>query len=294
MDIEASIEYYKDNLGRMDLKPVNKGEASTNNQLLYTGELAILMKLAGGYTPADFNALAQAVRTCQLADYPGLYTRHPAPYRFKTKDGLPNFVPVSFDEILGACFTNWCAGNIRENEDILQHTQLTDNRFCDIPGYELMDSYESVFKPGLFAELKRYYQKAKTYEKLETGFRKEVRNFSRFFPIFFKHSSTNVFCYTASANRDAGFLSSVLLFASAILASVKKDNLSTKVLWWFRFRFLELTGKETFLTKLAKQYYNYTNKNRLGEFWENELFAEYYEDRNHPFHELVKDVQDRR
>jgi hypothetical protein len=155
---------YFDNLGRMDLKPVNGGEASTNNQLLYTGELAILMKLVGGYAPADFFALAEAVGECSLDNFPGLYTRHPEPYRFKTENGKPNFVPVSFDEILGACFTNWCAGEIKDNENILTHAELTNNRFCDIPNYELMDSYLGMFSKGFWKDLKAYYDEAKTYE----------------------------------------------------------------------------------------------------------------------------------
>jgi hypothetical protein len=285
-----SIENYKDNLGRMDLKPVNGGEASTNNQLLYTGELAILMKLAGGYSQADFFRLLEAVYECSLEDFPGLYTRHPEPYRQrKTADGKPDFVPVSFDEILGACFTNWCAGDIQDNENILTHAELTNNRFCDIPNYELMNSYLGMFSKGFWKDLKAYYDEAKTYETLEAGARKAVRNHPRFYPMFFNHSSACSVLYAAGAGRNSSFLSCLVLFVSAILASVKKDNLSTKVLWWFRFRFLELTGKENVLTKLAKQFYNYTNKNRLGDDWEKQLFAAYYPE-GHPFHELREKI----
>ena len=294
MDIETSIEYYKDNLGRMDLKPVNKGEASTNNQILYTGELAILMRLAGGFQESDFKALHNSIQSCKITNVPGLYTRHPAPYRFKTLNGMPNFVPVSFDEILGACFVNWCADEIKANERIVQHAELTNNRFCDIPGYELMDSYETIFKQGLFKDLRTYYEKAKTYPTLETGLRKEVRNTPRLYPLFFNHGNSTRFFYNAGSGRDNSFYAGITIFLAVLVASLKKDNLSTKVLWWFRFRFLELTKKETVLTKLAKQFYNYTNNNRLGEFWENDLFSEYYEDNNHPFHELLNHVQDRR
>jgi hypothetical protein len=298
MDIETSIEYYKDNLGRMDLKPVNGKEASTNNQLLYTGELAILMELVNKneecvhleFNNKDFASLHQSIQTCKVPNVPGLYTRHPEPYRFKTLNGMPNFVPVSFDEILGACFINFCAGEIKANERIVQHAQLTHNRFCDIPGYELMDSYSTVFKAGLLADLKAYYQKAKTYATLETGLRKEVRNTPRLYPLFFSHSLSDLFIYNAGCGRDNSFLGSVSVFLAVFVASLKKDNLSTKVLWWYRFRFLELTGKETVLTKFAKQFYNYTNKNRLGDSWQTQLFSSYYEDKNHPFHELLKYV----
>jgi hypothetical protein len=294
MDIKTTIEFYKDNLGRMDLKPVNGKEASTNNQLLYTGELAILMKLSGEFNTLDFKRLHDSIQSCKIASVPGLYTRHAEPYRFKTANGMPSFVPVSFDEILGACFVNYCFGAINDNKKILQHAELTDNRFCDIPSYELMDSHENVFKRGLLKGLKEYYEKAKTYTTLETGLRKEVRNTPRLYSIFFKHSRATRFFYAAGAGVGSSFMDSVLVFLAAFVASVKKDNLSTKVLWWFRFRFLELTGKETVLTKFAKQFYNFTNHNRLGEFWENDLFAEYYKDKNHPFHELVNRVQDRR
>jgi hypothetical protein len=285
MDIETSIEYYKDYLGRMDLKAVNRGEASTNNQLLYTGELAILMTLVGSFRKADFDALRKSVATCQLSQFPGLYTRHPEPYRQKkTMDGKPNFVPVSFDEILGACFTNWCAGDIAANEHILEHAKLTNNRFCDITGYELMDGFRGSLKE-LWQGLKAYYKEAKSYETLETGFRKSVRNHPVLFPFFFKHSDSTLLFYACGANREFSLLSGISLLLSAFLASFKSDNISTKVLWWFRFRFLELTGKQTFLTKIAKQYYNYTNRNRLGSDWEEELFKAYYPE-GHPFHEL--------
>jgi hypothetical protein len=287
MDLETLIEYYKDSLGRMDLMPINRlSNGSSNNQLLYTGELAILLKLAGMERFGGGLLLRKAVETCQLTNFPGLYTRHPEPYRFKTSYGnKPDFVPVSFDEILGACFTNWCVGNITANEQILTHSLLTNNRFCDIPKYELMDSYSSMFSKGLWADLKAYYKEAKTYETLEAGLRKSVRNHPRFYPMFFKHNSTCSVIYLAGANRDASFMASFVLLLSCLVASFKRDNISTKVLWWFRFRFLELTGKQSFLTKLAKQYYNYTNRNRLGEAWEEELFKAYYPE-GHPFHEL--------
>jgi hypothetical protein len=148
-----------------------------------------------------------------------------------------------------------------------------------------------MFSKGLWADLKAYYKEAKSYEgktkfsALEAGLRKSVRNHPRFYPLFFKHNSTCYVLYLAGANRHGNFLEYVSLLLSVLVASFKSDNLSTKVLWWFRFRFLELTGKQTFLTKLAKQYYNYTNKNRLGEDWEKELFKQYYPE-GHPFHEL--------
>lgn len=277
------ISEYKDNLGRMDLKPVNGGEASTNNQLLYTGELAILLKLVGNSSPADFTALRDAVKTCHLSNFPGLYSRHPEPYRLRQK-----FVPVSFDEITGAVFANWCAGDFAANRHILEHAQLTDNRFCDIPGYELMDSNKSIFSGGLKAlwqDLKTYYREARSYEKLETGLRKSVFKSPRFYPIFFKHNNTNLFIYNSGANNSSSYFANSVFLISCLIASFKKDNISTKILYWFRFRFLELTGKETFLTKLAKQYYNYTNDNRLGADWEKQLFAAYYPE-GHPFHEL--------
>jgi len=294
MDLETTIEYYKDNLGRMDLKPVNGKEASTNNQLLYTGELAILQKLIGNFQSSDFDSLRKAISSSQVSNYPGLYSRHPSPYRFKQKDGKPDFVPVSFDEITGAVFTNWCAGDLKANEHIVEHSELTNNRFCDVPGYELMDSYSSVFKAGFWKDLKAYFTEARSYEKLETGLRKAVRNHPRFYPIFFKHSVTNVVVYLSGVGRKCSFLQSVAFFLAALVASFKKDNVSTKVLWWFRFRFLELTGTETVLTKLAKQFYNYSNENRLGEQWERVLFYEYFTDINHPFHRMLNDVQARR
>jgi hypothetical protein len=148
-----------------------------------------------------------------------------------------------------------------------------------------MDSYSSMFSKGFWKDLKAYYDEARTYETLEAGLRKSVRNNPRFYPMFFNHGSTCKLLYAAGANRDSSFLSCLVLFVSVILASVKKDNLSTKILWWFRFRFLELTGKENVLTKFAKQFYNYTNKNRLGDDWEKQLFAAYYPE-GHPFHEL--------
>lgn len=287
MDLETSIEYYKDNLGRMDLKPVNRGESSTNNQLLYTGELAILMKLIGTFSQQDFQDLRNSVKTCQLVNYPGLYTRHPEPYRFRTKDGSPNFVPVSFDEITGACFTNWCAGDIISNEHIIEHADLTNNRFCDIPNYELMDGTLNVFKLSFWKDLIAYFKEANTYESFETGLRKSVRNHPELYPIFFKHNTSTRRVYNSGCNRISSFGSNVVFLLAAFLASFKSNNISTKVLYWFRFRFLELTGTETFLTKLAKQYYNYTNENRLGEDWEMKLFSQYYTDVDHPFHEML-------
>jgi hypothetical protein len=75
---------------------------------------------------------------------------------------------------------------------------------------------------------------------------------------------------------------------AAVVAALKSDNISTKVLWYFRFKFLEMTGRETTLTKLAKRFYKYKETKRYGKDFEKELFKLYYKDTNHPFHKMIE------
>jgi hypothetical protein len=294
MNLKEKIAKFKDNFGRVDLLPVNGKRFSTNNQLLYTGELAILMacynkKNPDTFTESEFKSLASAIKHCQLPDFPGLYTRHPEPYRRKvTPDKRVDFRPVSFDEILGCTFTNYFAGDVKANESIVQHGILEDYRYCDVPGFETGLEFKNIFTKGFIKDLISYYKEADSYDK--DGFRKASQNYTRFYPVFFRHSASCKLVYNVGARNNIKLYDSLALLTSCIVASLKADNTSTKVLWFFRLKFLELANKETLVIKLAKSIYNLSLRIRLGKNPVPKLFSQYYISSEHPFHEMIKEV----
>lgn len=279
-----NIKEYLDKFGRMDLTPVNGGEPSTNNNLLYSGELAILMKLVNDKKPqfsaSGFIALKEAVLKSRVA--PGLYSRHPEPYRLNLpKQGRP----TSFDEITGASFV-FGLTNTKLAEEIVQHGELNYWQYCDVPKFEKGKPLSSMFSKGLFKDLVSYYKEAKSYEK--DGFRKASQNYPRFYPLFFQHSHSSRIIYRTAVGYSPTFANSFFSALALLVASLKKDNVSTRVLWFFRLKHLEIHNQKPLLVKLAEKLYNRSNKKMFGNI--KELFRLYYKDANHPFHKLIEEI----
>lgn len=294
LSLKALVKTYLDKYGRMDLKPVNGGEPSTNNQLLYTGELAILMfeynkhfKFADDknvFSQADFDGLLHGIMASKVPNYHGLFARHPDPYRL----GLPlRGRPTSFDEILGAAFVAGLAAP-QVAEAIVRHGERFDWQYCDVPSFEQGGSKSQfILHPVKTAtELVKYIKEARSYEK--DGFRKASQKYTWFYPLSFSHNASNRIIYKAAAGGSLGSGDQVGAVLAAAVAALKSDNISTKVLWYFRFKFLEMTGRETTLTKLAKRFYKHKETKRYGKDFEKELFKLYYKDANHPFHKMIE------
>jgi hypothetical protein len=293
MSLKKLIKTYSDKYGRMDLKPVNGGEPSTNNQLLYTGELAILMfaynkhfRFANDkniFIQSDFDGLMEGILVSKVPGYPGLFSRHPDPYRLN----LPlKGRPTSFDEILGAAFVSGLSAP-QVAEAIVNHGEKYDWQYCDVPSFEKGGSISQLFlSPVRTAkELYSYLKEAFSYEK--DGLRKASQKYTWFYPLFFSHSSSSRLVYRSAAGINSGFWDKLSFLPSVLVASMKSDNVSTKVLWYFRLKFLETIGRETFGSKLAKRFYKWSETRRYGQDFEKELFKLYYTDTNHPFHEMI-------
>jgi hypothetical protein len=293
MALKKLIKTYLDRYGRMDLKPVNGGEPSTNNQLLYTGELAILMfaynkhfKFADDkdvFTQFDFEGLMSGILDSKVPNYHGLFARHPDPYRL----GLPlRGRPTSFDEILGVAFVAGLSAP-QVAEAIVRHGEKFDWQYCDVPGFEQGGSTSKfILHPIKTAtELYKYLKEAFTYEK--DGLRKASQKYTWFYPLFFSHSGSSRLVYHAASGSDLGLGDQLSLLLSVAVASIKSDNISTKVLWYFRLKFLEVTGRETRITELAKRLFKSKESKRYGADFEKELFKLYYKDANHPFHQMI-------
>lgn len=294
MSLKSLIKSYLDKYGRMDLKAVNGGEPSTNNQLLYSGELAILMYEYNKYfkhdedmdlfTQDDFDNLMNGIKSSVVPGFPGLLSRHPDPYRIR----LPlNGRPVSFDEILGASFV---AGFSDPHfaELIVRHGEKYNWQYCDVPFYEKGGKLSKLFYNPIktSVELYKYLKSAMSYEK--DGLRKASQSFTWFYPLFFTHGASERHIYLAAAGAESSVWNQLSFLAAVFVASHKSDNVSSKALWIFRFKFLEAIGRETWITKKAKNFFMNMEVRRYGPEFERAIFKLYYTDSNHPFHWMVK------
>jgi hypothetical protein len=278
------FEKFKDIFGRIDLAPVNGGVYSTNNQLLYTGECAILMKLINDknlrFSSANFIVLKDAILTSKIA--PGLYSRHPEPYR----RSLPKAGrPVSFDEITGASFV-FGLTDTKLAKDIIDHGKANYWQYCDVPGFEKGKPLRSMFSKGFFKDLSNYIKDALNYDS--DGFRKASQSYTRFYPLFFRHSSSSRVVYRASVGDSCTISESIGASLALLVASLKSDNISTRVLWWFRLKHLEIHKKTPILLKLVKPIYFFSNKKKFGTF--KRLFELYYKNPDHPFHSMISEL----
>jgi len=79
---------------------------------------------------------------------------------------------------------------------------------------------------------------------------------------------------------------------SAVLTCRKPhDVTSGKVMKWFAFQALSMAGYDNWFVNLCKKYYNYKCTKMYGtEFYIEDLIAIYFQDKEHPFHVLCKEL----
>lgn len=294
MELKDNIRQFSDSIGRMDLKPVYGGKWTTNNNLLYTGELAVMMffynkKHPDFFTKEDFDRLLNAIKHCEVTGYPGLFSRHPEPYRrLLDSQGRVDFRPTSFDEIVGAKMTSYLAES-STSMDIYNHGKNNHWQYNDVPNHEKgISRWSVIFNKNLISNLKSYFKDAGTYDT--GGLRKAAQHHSSLYPIFFTHSNSNRIVYSSDRDIKPSIGDSIIALFSSTIAAIKGDNTSTKLLWFFRFKYIEATGKDNLIIKSAKFLFKTINKLKDGDDWKNKYFNEYYV-YFHPLKRMAKEIE---
>lgn len=273
-----NLALYHDCIGRTTLFPAQhqsclNQDYDTNNAVLWSGEMALLLYEINGYVPTEFKETLVKTIQSQFIK-PGLLSRHPEPYRFKA-----DMRPISFDEFHGVAFLAAVIPEFRKNmDDVVEHGMQNDWQYWDVPKYEKGKSWLSILSWQGIKELYHYLQ--------EDSLRKSTIKYPELYPIFATHHFHQRAFYKMLSTKYKPSAIEELYFAASGILAAHKDNYSSLSMWIFRWKALEKINYQSQLLSWVRKYYHSQLNERFGQNYEQVVFANFYEDSAHPFHQL--------
>lgn len=278
-NLKAQIGVYTDCLGRTTLEPANREEClkqnyDTNNALLYTGELVILLQENEGI-PADIKNKVLEFLPRHFVK-PGLLSRHPEPYRFTR-----SMKPISFDEFTGVGFMAAVIPELRTYLDqVVEYGEDNYWQYWDVPGHEKGRSWYDLLYPKSLIQWIPYLQ--------EDSLRKSTIRYPELYPVFATHHFHQRAFYKMMSKSYKPNWFEELYFVAASVLSEDKDNYSSLAMWLFRYKALEHREYKSSIVNWAKERWRKKMTSRYGQKYNEVIFNLYYENDNHPFHAMAK------
>jgi hypothetical protein len=278
-NLDNQIKTYTDCLGRTTLEPANipeckKENYDTNNALLFTGELVILMKELKG-VPSD---IKKQITTFLPKHFikPGLLSRHPEPYRFR-KD----MKPISFDEFTGVAFMASVIPELRPYVDDIVKYGLENNwQYWDMPGYEKGKSWFELLYPTALLQWIPYLQ--------EENLRRGTVRYNKLYPLFATHHfHQRAFYKMMSLSYKPNWIEEAYFVGASLLAEYT-DSSSSFAMWLFRYKALEHRNYQSPMIKWASSHWREKMREKFGEQYDKVIFQMYYESKDHPFHHMAE------
>jgi len=249
---------YTDFYGRTTLSPAKgsdpqNGRYDSENNGLWTGEAAILLKLHNSINGRFWSRQQMAWCSVQVTDendepIPGLYSRHPHPHWLD-----PNHHIVSWDEYNGLMYSMIAICNEQIPREVISY------------GRRHLYSYVDGFK-GVGWK--------KRWELYWRGLR-QPRDF-----FFFK----------IAAGKKPNLLETINAAVAHVLTSRKPHwETSGKMMAWFKKKAIEIKGYKGWIWRMADGIFDKNLKKMYGDKYVEVMARIYYRDKNHPFHALLKD-----
>lgn len=277
--LDSHIKEYRDCLNRVTLRPANNEEClkqnyDSNNAILWSGEMAILMKETLGYVPGEYKQELINSITKHFSS-PGLLSRHPEPYRL-----LPDAKPISFDEYHGLAFLASVIPEFRKTMDeVVEYGEKNYWQFWDIPGQE---QGKPLWQLLTLKNLKDFY-----YYLQEENLRKATLKYPAWSALFATHHIHQQAMYKMLSTKYKPSLFEELYFAATAYFAKDKDNYSSLSMWIFRFKALDQINYKSKIVSWVKKLYLNHLEERFGKDYELVVFSRFYEDENHPFHRMA-------
>jgi hypothetical protein len=254
---------YIDDLGRTHTNPIKSNDPyPTNNAWIYSGIHETLRRMNNRPGP---NQYRNGIMLCKIS--PGLYSRHPFPYRTQ-----PGMTPISHDEEIGiAMLINSEAREINQNKPY----------FCDIPGYEKKLVYSLPDKTKAASQyLYRVVIKKESQRKI-------TRDYPALFGIFFTHRMQYRYIYESLSRMDRTFLNAMCWGSSRIIDSL--TNSISLLHYMARIR-MEQVGNDSILFKLVSKLMDKAVNRKYGPRPVEKMLEEYLTkanygvlDKDHPW-----------
>lgn len=279
--IEDKIAKFTDCLGRTTLNQSKneeciKGNYDNNNALLYSGEMVVLLKEFYGNIPDHHkNKILKFLPSHFIKK--GLLSRHPEPYRFSEK-----MRPISFDELTGVSMMASVIPEIGEYVDDIVAYGLQHNwQYWDVPNYEDGKTWFSLLGLTPMLKFKSYLN--------EESLRKSTIKYPELYPIFSTHHIHQRAFYKMMSKSYKPNLFEVFYFSLASFLSESKENSSSLVMWLFRWKALSHKPYEHKLIQMAERSWKNAMVKRFGNDYEAEIFNLYFDNKDHPFHLIIKE-----
>jgi hypothetical protein len=277
---------YTDIIGRCTVYPTNRaaelqGNFDSNNALLYSGELALLLHRSDLYSFSyqTQHNLAWAMCTIKFGNE-ALITRHPEPYRLK-----PNMRPLSFDELRGT----FMAATVNPQlmplaKALIRYGENNNWVFTDQPNQEYQGkSLLSLLKTPqeTFSQLKAYRARAKEIGLDNGGMRKAAQEFKYLNPMFFWTKPSDRAFYKLCAGQSATMWEKSFFLLSEMIGVFSKDA-GSRLMGGFMHMALNNVKHHSMLVKAARLVYHWGSRYHYGKNYMYELADEYFAAPHHP------------
>lgn len=277
--LETHIREYRDCLNRVTIFPADHEKClnqdyDSNNAILWSGEMALLMKESYGSVPEDYRKnIVTSIKN--HFSKPGLLSRHPDPYRFS-----PTMKPISFDEYHGVAFLAAVIPEFRETMDeVVEYGEKNHWQFWDIPGQEQGKPLWSLLTIQNLKDFYAYLQ--------EENLRKATLKYPAWSALFATHHIHQRALYKMFSTKYKPSLFEELYFTATAYFAKDKDNYSSLAMWIFRFKALDEINYNSKPIAWVKKLYLSRLEERFGANYESVVFEQFYIDTNHPFHRLA-------
>lgn len=297
--LQHLLTTYADIIGRVSLKPSNKskesiGDFDSNNALLYTGELALLLKLSGLYT---FNYQVQhnlAFTKCAIQFRGGyaVLTRHPEPYRYD-----PDMRPLSFDELRGFFMAATINRQLKPLADsLIAYGEKNSWVFTDQPHEQFMGKpLLSLLKTPkeTLSQWKAYRARAKEIGLDNGGMRKAAQEFKYLNPMFFWTQPSNRMFYKMCAGHKTTLLERMWFLLSEVAGAFDKDDgqNSSRLMGGFMHLALNNVDHKSLLVKAARLVYHTSGRYHFGRDYMYAMCSKYFKEPHHPITVLSLGVE---
>lgn len=289
------IDKYTDIIGRTSVKPSDRiqevqGNFDSNNALLYTGERAILMELAGLYS---FHYQTQdnlAFSKCFARA--GLLTRHPQPYRFKE-----SMRPLSFDEVRGFFMAAAVNPQLKPMMDeIIKYGEINHWNFNDQPGEEFQGKpLISLLKTPkeTLSQWKAYRARAKEIGLDNGGMRKAAQEFKYLNPLFFWTQPHSRAFYKLVAGEKATLWEKLYYLLNTVVSATKRDDgqNSSRIMAIFMALTLNKVQHKSLLISLSKVVLHRACRFHHGKNYLHKMINGYFKDEHMPLKALSYGVE---
>lgn len=280
-DLNIHVEEYSDCFGRTTLYPAKLDEClaqnyDSNNAILWSGEMAMLLKENLGSVPEEFKTKMLQVMPLHFSQ-PGLLSRHPHPYRYNE-----DMKPISFDEYHGLAFLSTVIPEFKETMDqVVEYGQKNHWQFWDMPGHEKGKPLWSLLT---FSNLKLFF----TEYLQEDHLRRATLKYPSWYPLFATHHlHQRAFYKMTSKSYKANFFEEVVFATAGVLAANGNDNFSSMAMWMFRYKALNHLNYDSKVIKWSEKYFKEKLTDRFGPNYPQYVFQKFYKDQEHPFHLLA-------